>query len=118
MPFLSTTSPTGRKILAATRFNGDGSCARVGGRRSHCPGPLRDIITALGSKPDRSGQPGVDQATVDKFFGRDKHLRRVAESGRGRDSRRGRGHRGSGLRWQAVRSKVDDYFARLPPGCV
>jgi hypothetical protein len=56
------------KILAATRFNGDGILPVESAGDEGTAQALRDIIATLGSKPDRSGQAGVDQATVDKFF--------------------------------------------------
>jgi hypothetical protein len=53
------------KIMAATRFNGDGILPPESAGDEGTAQAVRDIIAALGSKPDRSGQPGVDQATVD-----------------------------------------------------
>jgi len=100
------------KILAATRFNGDGILPPESVGDEAIAQALRDIITALGSKPDRSGQPGVDQATVDKFF--DETNTYVAWLNQGEGSIRvaGEATEAAAFALAAVRSKVDDYFAR------
>ena len=57
------------KIFAQTRFNGDGIVSAEAATDAATKQALLDIIATEGSKPDRSGLPGVDQALVDKFFG-------------------------------------------------
>jgi hypothetical protein len=104
------------KIMAATRFNGDGILPPESAGEEGTAQALRDIIAALGSKPDRSGQPGVDQATVDQFF--DEATSYVAWLDQGQVEKDG-AIRAAGdatdaaaSALAAVRAKVDDYFAR------
>ena len=102
------------KILAATRFNGDGILPPESAGDEAIAHVVRDIITALGSKLDRSGQPGVDQATVDTFF--DEATAYVAWLDQGeRDTAirvAGDATEAAAVALAAVRAKVDDYFAR------
>ena len=102
------------KILAATRFNGDGVLPVESASDEATAQAMRDIITALGSKQDRSGKPGVDQATVDKFF--DEATAFVAWLDQGeKDSAirvAGDATEAADAALAAVRPKVDDYFAR------
>jgi hypothetical protein len=57
------------EILAASRFNGDGIVPADSAEDEATHRAIEDIIAAMGSKPDRSGKPGVDQASIDRFFG-------------------------------------------------
>jgi hypothetical protein len=100
------------KILAATRFNGDGILPPESAGNEIAAQAVRDIIAALGSKPDRSGMPGVDQATVDKFF--DETTAYVAWLDQGEGSIRvaGADTETAAAALAAVQAKVDDYFAR------
>jgi hypothetical protein len=102
------------KILAATRFNGDGILPAESAGDEATAQAVRDIITVLGSKPDRSGQLGVDQATVDKFFDETTAYVAWLDQGEKDGAVRVAGDAtvvaASAL--AAVRAKVDDYFAR------
>jgi hypothetical protein len=102
------------KILAATRFNGDGILPVESAGDEVTAQAVRDIIAALGSKTDRSGKPGVDQATVDKFF--DETTAYVAWLDQGEKDGAirvaGDATDAAATALAAVRSKVDDYFAR------
>ena len=102
------------KILAATRFNGDGILPVESAGDEGTAQAVRDIITVLGSKPDRSGLPGIDQTTVDKFF--DESTAYVAWLDQGeKDSAirvAGEATEKAAAALAAVRAKVDDYFAR------
>ena len=102
------------KILAATRFNGDGILPAESAGDEGTAQALRDIMAALGSQTDRSGQPGVDQATVDEFF--DEATAYVAWLDQGeKDSASrvaGDATETAASALAAVRFKVDDYFAR------
>jgi hypothetical protein len=102
------------KILASTRFNGDGILPVESAGDEGTAQAVRDIMAALGSKPDRSGLPGVDQATVDKFF--DESTAYVAWLDQGdKDSTIrviGEATEDAAAALAAVRAKVDDYFAR------
>ena len=102
------------KILVATRFNGDGILPVESAGDEGTAQALRDMMAALGSKADRSGRPGVDQATVDKFF--DETSTYVAWLDQGeRDGAvrvAGDATEAAAAALAAVQSKVDDYFAR------
>ena len=102
------------KILAATRFNGDGILPAESAGDEATAQAVRDIITVLGSKSDRSGQLGVDQATVDKFF--DETTTYVAWLDQGEKDGAvrvaGDATEAAASALAAVRAKVDDYFAR------
>ena len=56
------------KIFAQTRFNGDGIVPAEAATDAATKQAILDIIATVGSKPDRSGLPGVDTALVTKFF--------------------------------------------------
>jgi predicted secreted protein len=102
------------KILTATRFNGDGILPPESAGDEPTAQAVRDLITALGSKPDRSGKAGIDQATVDKFF--DETATYVAWLDKGEQDGAtrlaGPGTAAAADALAAVRAKVDDYFAR------
>jgi hypothetical protein len=100
------------KILAATRFNGDGILPPESAGDEDTAQVLRDIIAALGSKPDRSGQPGVDQSTVDKFFDEASAYVAWLDQGEGSIRVAGEATEAAASALAAVRSKVDDYFTR------
>ena len=102
------------EILAGSRFNGDGIVPADSAEDEPTRRAIEDIIAALGSKPDRSGKPGVDQPTIDKFFeeiaataawldraDRDPAVRPL-----------GKATLDAAEAVAAVRAKVDDYFTR------
>ena len=102
------------EILAASRFNGDGIVPADSADDEPTRRVIEDIIAALGSKPDRSGKPGVDQPTINKFFediaatvawldraDRDPAVRPL-----------GKATLDAAEAVAAVRAKVDDYFTR------
>lgn len=102
------------EILAASRFNGDGivpaDCAQDEPTRR----AIEDIIAAMGSKPDRSGKPGVDQPAIDQFF--DEVAATVAWLDRADQDAAvrplGKATLEAAEAVAAVRAKVDDYFTR------
>jgi hypothetical protein len=100
------------KILAATRFNGDGILPVESAGDEATTQAVRDIIAALGAKPDRSGQPGVDQAAVDKFFDEATSYVAWLDQGEGPLRVAGEATEAAASALASVRSKVDDYFAR------
>jgi hypothetical protein len=102
------------KILAATRFNGDGILPAESAGDEAAAQAVRDIIAALGSQLDRSGKPGIDQALVDKFFDQAATLIAWLDEGdkSGAASVLGEGTDAAAAALTAVRAKIDDYFAR------
>ena len=102
------------KIVAATRFNGDGILPAESAGDEATAQVVRDIMAALGSKTDRSGKPGVDLATVDKFFDEAGTFVAWLDQGEksGATSVAGQGTTAAAEALAAVRAKVDDYFTR------
>ena len=102
------------EILASSRFNGDGILPTDSAGDDPARRAIEDIIAVMGSKPDRSGKPGVDQVTIDKFFevtaatvawldqaDRDPAIRPL-----------GSATPETAEAVASVRAKLDDYFAR------
>jgi hypothetical protein len=56
------------RIFAKTLFNGDGVLPAESANNPAVRQVIADIMATEGSKPDRSGLAGVDQALVDGFF--------------------------------------------------
>ena len=102
------------KILAATRFNGDGVLPPESVFDEKVAQAVRDIIAALGGKPDRSGKTGVDQAMVEAFFDQGKTVLAWLDEG-DKLSLPGLDRETATAAAQAiaaVKAKVDDYFTR------
>ena len=102
------------EILAASRFNGDGIVPADSADDEPTRRAIADIITAMGPKLDRSGKPGVDQPTIDKFFEEaDATVAWLAQADRDPAIRRLGGATSEAAEAvAAVRAKLDDYFAR------
>jgi hypothetical protein len=56
------------RIFAGTVFNGDGVIIPESAADETTRAVINDIIACMGSIPDRSGKPGIDQARADLFF--------------------------------------------------
>jgi hypothetical protein len=101
------------KIFASTKLNGDGIVPPESADDAETTQAIADVATVLGSVPDRSGKPGVDQARVDAFF---DQVRTYSEWHAGGQSATVRvlgdatGAAEDAL--AAVRAKIDDYFSR------
>jgi hypothetical protein len=54
--------------LTATRFNGDGVIPSTSSDDSLLAKVIEDIMSVVGSVPDRNGQSGIDTELTDKFF--------------------------------------------------
>ncbi|HRU07403.1 MAG TPA: hypothetical protein P5137_16690, partial [Candidatus Brocadiia bacterium] len=105
------------RILSQTRFNGDGVITASSAADPETQQIIADIIACYGPKTDRGGQPGVDQPAIDQFF---TDLRAcaawwdMAEASEQRDALFPLGDKTQPA-WeaiQAVRPKIDDFFAR------
>jgi hypothetical protein len=106
------------KFLAQTRFNGDGLIPAEAAADAATQQVIREIAATLGAKLDRSGLPGIDQPSVDRFF---TELAAVADWWTKADRSAGAA---TGILFlgdrtpaayatlQAVRAKIDDYFNR------
>lgn len=102
------------KILADARFNGDGVLPAEAAGDDQVAQVVRDIIMALGSVPDRSGKPGVDQTRVDAFFAQAAALGDWMDQGdrSGVTHLLGEGTDAAAAALASVRPKLDDYFTR------
>ena len=57
-----------KEVFASTRFNGDGIIPADAASDDAMKKVIEDMLTVAEPLVDRSGKPGVDQATVDAFF--------------------------------------------------
>lgn len=100
--------------LAQTRFNGDGVITVVTTDDEALKGWISDIIACLGSRTDRSGEPGIDRETVERFSAdaaawlawNDEPLAGIA------DALTADGREEAIRVWHTVRPKIDDFFLR------
>ncbi len=103
------------KIFAQTVFNGDGVIVADSASEDATKAVIADIIACVGSVPDRSGKPGVDQAKVDAFYAElaayDTWIRK-SEDDASTVLPLGSGTAAAAAAVRATKSKVDDYFGR------
>jgi len=102
------------KIFAATQFNGDGIVPVESAPDDLTKAVIADIIACLGSELDRSGHPGINQAKLDQFFADAQAYSDWWKKAEADTSVLPLGERTSAgfAALQAVKAKVDDYFAR------
>ncbi|MFO0962575.1 MAG: hypothetical protein U0625_06665 [Phycisphaerales bacterium] len=102
------------KIFAGTRFNGDGIVPADAAEDDATRRAIADVIACMGAVADRSGKPGVDQAKLDAFFAQCAAFDAWATAAESDPSLRALGDSTAAAleALQAVRAKVDDYFAR------
>jgi hypothetical protein len=98
-------------LFAATKLNGDGIVPPESADDETTSAAIRDVITVCGSATDRSGQPGVDQPRVDAFFEQVKAYADWYEQGAALRVL-GDATPAASAAFEAVRDKVEDYFAR------
>jgi hypothetical protein len=98
--------------LAEKPFNGDGVVPPESCDDDAVRAVIADIVASHGAVPDRSGKPGIDQPRADAFFAEARAL--VAwHDGAGADARPlGDATPAAAEALRAVRTKLDDYFAR------
>jgi len=110
---LADTADTAR-IFAQTKFNGDGLVPADSATDEATAAVINDIIACLGGEPDRSGKPGVNQAKVDQFFGEAQAYSDWWAKAEADPSilPLGNATGDADAALQAIRPKVDDYFAR------
>jgi hypothetical protein len=102
------------KILAQTRFNGDGIIPPDAAEDAAVGAVIADIISCLGSDLDRSGMAGIGEAKVEQFFTEARAYSewwKVAEA----DAAilpLGQATPAAAAAICAVKAKVDDYFTR------
>ena len=103
-------------IYDGTPFNGDGIITLAAAEDEATKAALVDIMACLGSEMDRSRQPGVSQALVDRFFAE------AAAYVAWRDEAAGNGSsllplgdktEGAAELMASLAAKIDDYFTRV-----
>ncbi len=103
------------KIFTQTKFNGDGIVPVESADDPAVQAVITDIISCLGSQPDRSGKPGITQDNLDTFF---KELAAYsdwwakAEKDAANVLPHGTGTTAAAAALNAIKPKIDDYFAR------
>jgi hypothetical protein len=114
---VADTSDTA-KIFGQTQFNGDGVVPPESAHDDTVKQVIADMMKCIGSVQDRSGQPGVDTATVGTFYSElagysawwaAGEVHSKAGSGvlpLGADTPKGF------AAFKAVKAKIDDFFAR------
>jgi hypothetical protein len=110
---LEDTSDTSL-IFVQTQFNGDGVIPADAAEESPAKAVINDIMLCLGSEMDRSGKPGISQATVDQFFTDAQAYSdwwKKAEGDANILPLEG-STATAAVTFKTVRGKVDDYFAR------
>lgn len=103
------------RIFAETSFNGDGIITDLSTPEDDVKAVIAEIIDCFGAETDRSGKPGVDQAKVDTFFAEIEAARewqRAATEDAANVMPLGDKTAEAVAAVEAVRTKVDDYFAR------
>lgn len=103
------------KILAETKFNGDGVVIAETSDDAAVKKAIEEIIGALGPVTDRSGKPGLNQAKLDQFFAEAQTLSDWAAKGEADKALTPLGFDGTSAASaaiKAVKAKVDDFFAR------
>ncbi|NGP52282.1 hypothetical protein [Thioalkalivibrio sp. XN8] len=103
------------KMFSPTHVNGDGVVpAGVAGDEALAK-VIGDIVATQGGVPDRSGEPGITAETLDAFFEQVEAVlawRRGAAESAELILPLGEATAGAADAFEAVRAKVDDYFAR------
>lgn len=111
---IADTSDTTR-IFAQTTFNGDGIVPPDSADDDWTKAVINDIISCVGSEPDRIGTPGVSQAKVDQFFADLQAYSdwwKQAEDSAPTALPLGNATPSAAETLNGVRAKVDDYFTR------
>jgi hypothetical protein len=101
-------------FVAGTRFNGDGVIIPESADDEAARALIVDVAATVGTVPDRGGKPGIDQALIDRFFKEAEALSAWRDKGRAESASSPLGEKTADAHaaCEAVRAKVDDYFAR------
>jgi hypothetical protein len=103
------------KIFGNTTFNGDGIIIPESAPDDAVKAVINDIIACLGTVPDRSGKPGVDQAKADAFFTECAAMdgwTKQSEADAATIMPAGAATAAASAAVKAIKAKVDDYFGR------
>ena len=100
-------------IFAANALNGDGVIPPGASEDPAAQQLIKDIIACMGGTKDRTGEEGVTVEQVDKFFtDLNNYVHWTAQSAVKDIAVLGEATAAAVAAVQAVRAKVDDYFAR------
>jgi hypothetical protein len=103
------------RIFVAARFNGDGIVAPECADNAEVAGVITEIVACMGSLPDRSGKPGIDQDHADRFFAAcaafDTWMR-LSETNANQILPLGASTSAAAEAVKSVKRKVDDFFGR------
>ena len=103
------------KIMAQTRFNGDGIIPPDAAEEAPVRALIKEIITCMGAETDRSGKPGVNQAKLDAFYKAATSFVgwwEKVEANRDVVLPLGDATPEAAAALGVVKTKIDDYFAR------
>jgi len=101
------------KILAAKAPNGDGVVTLRAATDAETQGLIKDILATTGGVPDRTGGEGVTLAKIDAFFVEaSSYITWAQAAGEKNIPELGDATAAACRAFQAVRPKVDDFFAR------
>ncbi|EIC21847.1 hypothetical protein [Thiorhodovibrio frisius] len=105
-----------QRILASTRFNGDGVVTPNTAEEPALSAAIEDIIACVGSVPDRSGQDGIDQTLSERFFDAAEAYLVWWEKAHADDGQRlplGDDTPQAFAALASVQAKIDDFFTRV-----
>ena len=103
------------KIFVNTTFNGDGVIIPESASDDATKAVIADIAVCLGTVPDRSGKPGIDQAKADAFFAEAAAFdvwNKKADADKASILPAGDATAAAAAAVKAIKAKVDDYFGR------
>lgn len=102
------------RILALTAFNGDGIVVEDSTGDERLKSFIHDIIACNGAETDRSGKPGVSQASVDRFIAEAEAYANWWKQAEDAPTLLplGEATADAAAALAAVRAKIDDYFTR------
>lgn len=103
------------KLFSPDHFNGDGVVPAGAAGDEGLAAAIGDIVATQGGVPDRSGEPGITAETLEGFFTQVQAVldwRAKAAASAELIQPLGEATAGAAAAFEAVRAKVDDYFAR------
>lgn len=103
------------KMIAGTRFNGDGIIPAEAAEDPALRQIINDIMDCFGSERDRSGLPGISREKLDLFFAEAQaysEWHREAEDNAPVVLPFGEATVAAAVAFNTVQAKIDDYFTR------
>ncbi|HEY4244549.1 MAG TPA: hypothetical protein VGM88_32265 [Kofleriaceae bacterium] len=104
------------KMFIDTVLNGDGIVIPASTSDADLKKTIEDAIASVGSKPDRSGKPGIDKEHADAFFVEIDKRAAWLNEGKLPATAPIEALAPAGAAFDAVRAKIDDYFTRARVG--